>query len=134
MWSVFGRKKPAQSGRTGTLWLARAGKCSARPSDARRALEFRQKLAAGGSMNSQPLHVPGIELPQIARPALCAEMLHRTIHHPVDLGEDLRPGRVAVGAVQELAKQPRIPQRSPREEHSRSAGALERRPRLLGGL
>src|SRR5947208_11300646 len=84
----------------------RSGEPDQRPggTDRRRTLEPVLKLLIGGD----PLHVPRIELAQITRGPLLAEVVAGAIDDPVELGQDLLPGRVVGAAAQELLEQPWI--------------------------
>src|SRR5205807_6412839 len=109
-------------------------KCLLRRLDRGRGLEPREQLAAGGAADSQPLYVPRIELAQVTRGAVRAQVPDRALADPVQLGQDLAAARLLLVTIQELREEPRVAERAPGEQHGGRASPLERRPCLVGRL
>src|SRR4051812_23111503 len=78
------------------------------------ALQLRQRRAR----LAEAREVPRMELAQVARGPLLAQVLDRAIDHPVELVEDLRARRLALPLVEQLGEQPRVAER-PAGEHDR---------------
>src|SRR5450755_712769 len=68
-----------------------------------------------GVITAEPLHVPRVELAQVARGALGAEVLARAFEHPVELGHDLLPIGLALASAEQLLEQPRVAERPARQ-------------------
>src|SRR3954467_7130965 len=83
---------------------------------------------AQGPAGAQPLQIPRVVLAQIAPGARPAEVLDGTVHHPVELPEDLLgPGvTLRVALTEQLREQPRVTERAAGEHHGGGAGAVIR--------
>src|SRR3954447_27094174 len=72
-----------------------------------------------GGRLGQPGEVPRMELAEVARGALRAEVLDRAIDHPVELVEDLGAGGLVLVVAQKLVEQPRVAERAAGEHDRR---------------
>ena len=73
-----------------------------------------------------------MELAQVARGALGAQMLDRAIDHPVELVEHLLARGRALVVAEQLGEQPRVAERSAGEHDRRRAGVLEHPADVVG--
>src|SRR5436305_11218026 len=99
-------------------------------SDCGGALDRRLERAGA----AQPLDVPRVELAQVPRRPFGAKVLDRAVDYPVELGQDLVRRRLAQPGSEHLLEEPRVPERSAREQDAGGAGLLERRLDPLGAV
>src|SRR4051794_11804659 len=78
-----------------------------------------------GGRFAQAGEIPRMELPEVARGALRAEVLDRAIDHPVEFVEDLGARGLVLVVAQKLVEQPRVAERAAGEHDGRGARVLE---------
>src|SRR4051794_9459338 len=89
-----------------------------------RLVEILAGLEGGGRVlvGIQVLQVPGIELAQVARRAIRAEVLLGAVHHPEQLGDDFVPLGIGTAPTGELLEDPRVTEGPAGDHHRVRAG------------